>query len=331
MRMVVLTVAGAVVALILAGLIYEAVSEAVDNRRFPPPGRLVDVGGRRLHLLCKGSAPGPTVVIEQGSASPSVIWWPVQDAVAGFARVCTYDRAGYQWSDPGPATRSLADRVADLHALLKRGEVPGPYVLVGHSFGGPLIRLFARTYPDEAAGMVLVDTPEEVVIFRKAYRDYTGQIATMAGIAGLAARLGVVRLAMNALVHPDGGLTPEMNRMMIAFMSRPSFYAGARDEMASLSRAQAETEKAGGFGALGDRPLVVITHTRPFPGPPASLEPGWQEGQKRLAALSTDAQLVEATKSSHMIQAEEPELVIDAIRRVHAAARDGARLAPQTP
>ena len=123
-------------------------------------------------------------------------------------------------------------------------------------------------------------------------------------------------------------MTPEMNRTMIAFMSRPSAYASMQDEFACLYRARAETEKAGGFGSLGARPLIVIAHSKPYPGPAASLEPGFAEGQRRLAALSSNSQLLVASKSNHMIQAEEPELVVDAIRRVHAAARDGRRLAP---
>lgn len=325
--MILLIVAALIAAGLLLALVLEKIAEARDERRHPPPGRLVDIGGRRLHILCQGDAPGPTVVIEQGSASPSIAWRPLQDEIAAFARVCSYDRAGYPWSDPGPAVRSLADRVADLHELLKQAEVPGPYLLVGHSFGGPLIRLYARIHPDDVAGMVLVDTPEEAVILRPAYLDYARQAGWMAAVAKLAARLGVVRLAMGALVKPVGAMTPALTGAMIAIMSRPGFYAQMADETAALARDRAGTEAAGGFGGLGDRPLAVITHGQPFPGPAASLEPGWAEGQARLAALSSDGELIIAARSSHMIHAEEPELVLDAIRRVHAAARDGTRLA----
>src|SRR5688572_9412079 len=87
-----------------------------DATRLPPPGQMIDVGGRRLHVLCKGSAPGPTVVIEQGLAGPSILWWHVQDAVAQFARVCSYDRAGFHWSDPAPGERNMLDAVQDLRA-----------------------------------------------------------------------------------------------------------------------------------------------------------------------------------------------------------------------
>ncbi len=305
------------VGLLLVGAVWELWSEAQFAQRFPPPGRLIDVGGgRRLHILCKGSAPGPTVVIEQGAASPSVVWWPIQDQLSAEMRVCTYDRAGYQWSDPAPAERSLTDRAADLHALLKAAAVPGPYILVGHSYGGVISRVFAETYPDEAAGLVLVDVPEEAVIFRESYAAYVRQFLGMVSVGKTAARFGIIRLVMGVLSRPEGGMTADSNDMMVGFISKPSFGAPLRDELASLARGRKELEAAGRPGALGDRPLVVITHEKAFPGPAASLEPGWQEGQRRLAALSSRGELVVATKSSHMIQAEEPELVLGAIRKV---------------
>src|SRR4051812_6669271 len=130
-------ITAAVLALLLViGFTYEKVAEARDSKT-APLGRLIEVaGGRRLHIFCTGDETGPTVVIEQGAASPSVLWWAAQRRISTFARVCTYDRAGYQWSDPAPSPRSLADRVEDLHQVLTKAAVPGPYVLVAHSYGG---------------------------------------------------------------------------------------------------------------------------------------------------------------------------------------------------
>jgi pimeloyl-ACP methyl ester carboxylesterase len=181
-------------ALLAAGFVYEKLQEAGARRRYRAPGTLVDIGGRRMHILCQGNAAGPSVVIEQGAASPSLVWWPVQAAIAKFARVYTYDRAGFLWSDAAKSGRSLDDRVADLYVLLKRAEVPPPYVLVGHSMGGMLVRRFARAYPDLVAGLVLVDSPDEPVVFREAVRAFYSQGVTMQAIVRVAARFGVLRL-----------------------------------------------------------------------------------------------------------------------------------------
>src|SRR5579859_7285575 len=129
--------------------------------RYPPPGRMLDVGGRRL-LVSRTGQGGPSVLLEAGIAATSLSWRPVQDAVARFARVASYDRAGLGWSDAA-STLTLSQQVDDLHALLKVAELPPPYILVGHSFGGLIVRAYAGRYPTEIAGLVLVDAvrPEE--------------------------------------------------------------------------------------------------------------------------------------------------------------------------
>lgn len=323
---VLLLLALAAAGCLILGALYEKIAEVRFARRHRPSGRLVDVGGRRLHLDCKGQGDGPTVVIEQGAASPSVVWEPIQARLAAAGRVCLYDRAGYQWSDPAPGARSLTDRADDLHRLLTTAGVPGPYVLVAHSYGGAISRVFAHRHPHDVASMVLVDVPEEAVIFRPAFADYRRQFLGLVAVGRAAARLGIVRLVMGAISRPEGGMTAEMNARMIGFISNPSFGDPLADELASLANGRQELEAMGGPGALGDLPLVVITHEKPFPGFAGLLEPGWQEGQRRLAALSTRGRLVVARKSSHMIQAEEPELVLEAVEQVRdeARARQGA-------
>jgi pimeloyl-ACP methyl ester carboxylesterase len=149
-----------VLGLLLAGFIYEERSRRRDAIRFPALGKLIDVGGHRLHLLSQGV--GPTVVIEQRAGGPSLAWLGLQERISEFACVCLYDRAGYQWSEPVPAPRSLEDRVEDLHTLLLAARLPEAYILVGHSYGGFIIRLFASQYPASVAGLVLVDTPHEL-------------------------------------------------------------------------------------------------------------------------------------------------------------------------
>jgi pimeloyl-ACP methyl ester carboxylesterase len=165
-----LLVLGALVLLagvLLAGFAFEQVSQRRDARRFPPPGRIVDAGGRNLHLLCQGDGAGPAIVVEQGAGSPSIFWWPVQRALAKTARVCTYDRAGYLWSAPLGFGRSITARVDDLRSLLVDSGLPGPFVMVAHSYGGLLIGQLARRYPELVAGIVFIDTPDERALRRK--------------------------------------------------------------------------------------------------------------------------------------------------------------------
>jgi pimeloyl-ACP methyl ester carboxylesterase len=256
----------------------EGRGERRDAELFPAPGRMIDAGGgRRLHVLSKGGS-GPTVVIEQGAGSPSILWWPIQNRVAEFARAVTYDRAGYQWSDPGPRKRSMQDRVADLHTVL--AKLPGPFVLVAHSFGGPLIRLYAQAYPNQVAGMVLVDTPEEGV-------------------------------ALHWMRDVPEGLSADDFRALKAMIAKPDFFRAMADDPAALSRGPTD------FGhEFGGKPLAVICHGQPFPGPAAVLEPGWMEGQQRLAAMSSRGELIVARNSNHMVQSDEPDIVVAAIRRV---------------
>jgi pimeloyl-ACP methyl ester carboxylesterase len=306
------------VSLVGFGGVLEVILEARDGVRFPPPGKMVDIGGRRLHLLCKGTHAGPTVVIEQGAGSPSILWWPIQDEVAGFSRVCTYDRAGYLWSDPAAPSRGLEARADDLHTLLANGNVPGPYIMVGHSFGGPILRLYARKYPTEVAGMVLVDTPEEQVILRPSYDDYVKKLGYFATTLELAARIGLVRLAATFLRAVPDGLDAKAYRMLKAKAVLPGFFRAMGDDPGSLSRDPATTRALGGAGSLGNMPLVVITHCLPFPGPAAVLEDGWLDGQRRLAGLSTRGELVLAEHSNHMVQSDQPEIVIAAIKRLTA-------------
>jgi pimeloyl-ACP methyl ester carboxylesterase len=301
--------------LLVTGYLYQRTGERQDRRRTPAPGRMVSVGDHKLHLLCKGKA-APTVVIELGAGEPSPLWWPVQDQVAEFASVCSYDRAGYGWSDPVPAGRTIVERATELHALLANARIPGPYILVAHSYGGLIVRCFARNYPDQTAGLVFVDTPDEATIFRQEVLNFYSRVRLMSKVVEFATRFGLVRLLASCFPAIRAGFP----------FSRAEEYAAAADDLASLERTELPMRKSGTPGSLGDRPLAVLTHGQPFPGPFAILENGWTDGQTRLAALSTNSFLIVAKKSNHMIELDEPGLVVEAIRRVHAAARDHARV-----
>jgi len=264
----------------------------------PAPGRLIPVDGRKLHILCKGTG-GPTVVIEPGGGVASKWWWPVQDRVAAFARVCTYDRAGYGWSEQAPAARSILDRARELHAVLEGAGERGPYVLVGHSYGGLIIRAFTGLYPSAVAGMVLVDAAEEEVVYRP-------EVLSSFARQGAAAKAREAKIRSGEL---PGGV-PLANE-----------YAAMVDEGASYQLVPSGMRGAGGFGDLGERPLVVIAHGKPFTGDAAFLEPPWPDGQRRLVSLSRRGKLVTATESDHnTIMISQPDLIVGEIKGVVAAA-----------
>jgi pimeloyl-ACP methyl ester carboxylesterase len=308
--------------LLAVGAVYERLTERQAKRRLRPPGRLVDIGGRRLHVHELGQGPGPTVVIEQGAGSPSLMWWPLQRQIAEFAHVITYDRAGYLWSDRAAGKQSIDDRARDLHALLQRGAVPGPYLFVAHSYGGLLSRRFAKLWPDEVAGLVLVDAPPESVLFQPSVLEYCAKGAVFQRILAAAARVGLLRLCarwLPMLLLPDD---PPAKALCLS----PRFMTATAEDFSSLVRAPAALRTPEQPGELDEKPLIVLVHGIPFPGPASGLEADWAGGMKRNATLSRNSRLIVAPRSNHMIHLDEPALVIDAVRRVYDAARTGNRI-----
>src|SRR2546430_2574221 len=195
------------VGLLLLGLSSQAIASAVDASHYPAPGKLVDIGGYRLHIHCTGTG-SPTVILDAGLGGTSLDWSKVQPAVARFTRVCSYDRAGYGWSDTGPGPRTSQQIVKELHLLLMHAQISGPYLLVGHSVGGLNMRLYAYRYPHEVAGMVLLDSTSEhqFAQFGK-YPPHFPPQAVSAGEQQLmllrgAAPFGVARLALQTGPFP---------------------------------------------------------------------------------------------------------------------------------
>jgi pimeloyl-ACP methyl ester carboxylesterase len=300
-----LWVVGALLVLLAIGAWWERRQGRAFARTHPAPGRMVTLGdGRRLHLLCEGEA-GPVIVVEQGAGEPSLLWRAIQEEARSFSRFCLYDRAGYLWSPAAPGPRSIEDRAEDLHAMLERAGLPGPYVLVAHSYGGLVVRAFARRFPEEIAGLVMVDAIEESIAFHPAYQRFLRRASPFVALLRGGAMVGLPRLFGTLF----GGRPKDADEAaMSAATVRPSFYAAIADDMASLRRPPED------FGGLGDTPLIVLTHGRPFPGPFAALEPFWRSGQERHAALSTRGELRVAENSNHMIAGDEPEVVLKALR-----------------
>jgi pimeloyl-ACP methyl ester carboxylesterase len=184
-------------ALCALGAGYETIREARD-RRIVAPGQLVDVGGHRLHLRCAGSGT-PTVLLQSGLGETAAYWGWISPAIARDTRVCVYDRRGRGWSDPVSVAQDGGAVAADLHTLLVRDNVPGPFVLVGHSSGAQYVRIFARRYPDQVAGMVLLDgQPAEAFQGLPSYPTFYRVFHRIFAVLPTLGRLGIGRVA----VHP---------------------------------------------------------------------------------------------------------------------------------
>ena len=323
-------------ALLLAGVAYQAIGSARDARRFPPPGRLVGIGSHRLHLHVTGEG-SPTVVLDSGLPATVLSWSRVQPEVSRFARVASYDRAGLGWSELGPMPRTSRRIVEELHALLRAAELPPPYVLVGHSFGGFTARLFAGSYPDEVAGLVLVDPihPEEwQQPDEQLSRKLTGG-ARLARYGGWLVRLGAGRFVvllgrMGALraarfmvtVMTGGAVARDNNRMAPAsklpeslrpaashFWLLPKSYLALAGQVEALPESAAQVAEV---KSLGDIPLRVLSADQSAPERLAL--------QEAAARLSSNGKHTVVAGSGHWIQLDQPEAVVEAIREIVEAA-----------
>jgi pimeloyl-ACP methyl ester carboxylesterase len=331
-------VMGLVLLLALAGAAYQAIASARDARRYPPPGEFVDVGGYRLHINSTGYG-GPTVILDAGLTGWSLDWSWVQPKVAKFTRVCSYDRAGYGWSDTGPVPRDSRQMVRELHALLEKAGVPGPYVLVGHSFGGYNVRLFAHEYPTETAGIVLVDVPNEkqASIMPPSVKEKWRKNMKLLKLARSLSPFGVNRLFLwrpGSLLDNIKGvqkLPGDAQPMVVALGSRTPFLDTLYREMLST---EASSVEVGASSSLPQVPLVVLSagHEGEKPEPDVSAEDVERvrvvrrEMQADLATRCSNSIHITIAKSSHLINLDQPAAVVDAILQVVEAARDGTSL-----
>jgi pimeloyl-ACP methyl ester carboxylesterase len=270
----------AVLALASIGGGYETAREAADARAYPMPGRLIDVGGHRLHLSCTGSG-SPTVVLEPGAGEMSSGLGWITPAVARNTRVCVYDRAGRGWSESADTTQDGSQIATDLHTLLRRGHIPGPYVLAGHSFGGLYVLTFAARYPDEVAGLVLVDStapapagdPEAA---SASGGDPSGVVRRVSALVSASARLGVARLYGRVA---SSGLPPRSRDEVRAAVATASNLRSTIDEYVQGNASIAQAAALRDFGA---KPLVVLTAG-------SQHDAAWTASQNHLATLSTNS------------------------------------------
>jgi len=288
-------------------------------QQFPPPGQLVDVGGYRMHLYCLGQGQ-PTVVFDAGVNEFSVQWLAIQEALAKDLRACAYDRAGFGWSEASPHPRSSETMVRELHTLLDKAGIRGPLVLVGHSFGGLNMRLYAVRHPQEVAGLVQVDAAHEelsqgVPALQRAPQEVAGQFRALSWLE----TFGVLALSPEDI--PDRGLKGAALSRYRAILATTHYFDTAAAESAAIESSYAAVRQLG-IRSLGNVPLVVLSRGLPDPLPNASdaenrdYEQRWQDMQARLVQLSPRGRQVVAARSQHYIHLTEPQLVIDAIRSV---------------
>jgi pimeloyl-ACP methyl ester carboxylesterase len=326
-KRVLVGIAGLVLVLLLAGVVFQFVTTKIDERRYPALGEMVDVGGHSLHLYCRGEAGASTVVMDSGLGGTVLDWQLVQPELAKSMRVCTYDRAGMGWSDPGHQPRTSQQIVKELHTVLGNAGVTGPYVLVGHSFGGTNMQVYASQYPDEVAGMVLVDSAledEKAVALTQSH-----QPSPL--LMKIYATIGLTRLPYTLGGETSGLTSPELEDEQAAISSHRKHIFAVADETSSLE--ESFDENRTDPMSLGDKPLMVLTagsvqlKGTGLSGEQVTLiDKLHSESQAALTRRSENAKQIIVEESGHYIQVEQPDLVIDTIRQVVEAARGGSRL-----
>jgi pimeloyl-ACP methyl ester carboxylesterase len=295
--------------LVLAGFLYENVSEARDRRFNPMPGQRIDVGGFKMHIHCTGQG-SPTVVLESGLGDTYISWRKVQPQIAKFARVCSYDRAGLGFSDSNSQPRTSKVMAEELHSLLGAANIAPPYVLVGHSMGGFNVRLFASLY-HEVSGMVLVDSshPEQENRLPPELKNMEGSWLRESEFLEYTMPLGIPRLLDLCETDP------------VARAAECNFHS-QRENVAELKAFPESAKETADAGMLGDLQLAVLSHD---PEKPSADLPGdlakptndaWEKMQEELAHLSTRGTQAIAKGSAHYIQIDRPEVVIDAVRSI---------------
>jgi pimeloyl-ACP methyl ester carboxylesterase len=316
------------VVLVIVGAGYQSFASAADRRAYPPLGDLVDVGGHRLHIVCMGAGT-PTVILDALGDGTSAQWGWVQPIVAESTRVCAYDRAGRGWSEAGPMPRDGRTLAQELHTLLENSRVEGPTVLVGHSFGALVVRIYTDLYPEEVAGLVLIDPGLPALRSERMPPEAHAQAAAdlkLMNAAPLLARLGLFRLVGNEPPLPE----PQRSYAQ-AFFASNALWDALLAEAQALALTDAEVEAT---GSLGDRPLSIVAATNGWVNPSAPADESrhiYNAMQQELLTLSTNSVYQEVEGASHaslvMEQAHATQTA-DAIVAVVEAVRTHSRLSP---
>jgi pimeloyl-ACP methyl ester carboxylesterase len=313
-----------IIGAIIAGSVYEQLGRRRDLERLPQIGRSVDIGGRSLNIYCSGNG-APSVILESPGGGPGYVWAQIQPQIANYTNTCWYDRAGEGWSDPGPFPRTSEAIAKDLHELLQRAGLSPPYVLVGYSVGGLNVRVFNGLYPNEVAGMVLVDSAHEdepqrapkFMLARTAPRYLWHPLHLFFQTS---ARLGLLRLTHSSRPLSD---TSQQTSVQIVRALRRQPKSVANDASTGIVEPESYAQ-AHSAGGLGDRPLVVLTAGKPLSFGDAEMArqaAAWQqvwihEIQAKLARLSSHGRQIIVENSDHGIVEQSPEALVQAVQEI---------------
>ncbi len=303
LKRVVRWVGAAVFVAIIATTGLQAVLSHLSLRNNPPPGSLVELNGRKVHVLCAGEG-SPTVILEAGLPGSSLTWMSVFSEIAELTRVCAYDRPGYGWSQPTTSPRTAEIIVQELKVLLQTAEIEPPYILVGHSFGGLLMQLYATWFPNDVIGMVLVDSSHP----DQAHRTLDlREIDTISFAMKTLGPLGLVRM-----LFPVPAGNPETRDVSVREQERKLLMTNrtlgtVTREMSDLR--QSLQQVANSSPNFGSKPLVVLSEGQ-------RRAEFWQTMQEDLSRLSTNSEWQVVDGAGHFIQHDQPAVVVDAVRRV---------------
>ncbi len=309
-----------------AGYAYEKISSYLDAKTYLPPGELIDVGDYKLHIQIQGEGREgvPTVIIETGIFDCSHSWQLVQPQIAEFTKVCTYDRAGYGWSQKGPCPRTFKQIVRELKILLETKDLKPPFIFVGHSLGGPLVRYYHSQYPEDVAGIIFVD----------ALHDYVPQMSRIfliaARIFSYLSVLGIPRLLFKLSPSFSSNLrwTPTMQRTYIAaHFAKPSSLTTCFDESDAME--ESFTALRSKKKPLKGLPVTLISRDPHLPQRPGMSEEAIRKERYELEELHhkqrremEHAKFIIAEGSSHVVQLDRPDLIIEEIKNMLVSLKD---------
>lgn len=305
--------------LAIIGVIYQTAATEADQRKYPPPGLLVNVDGYKMHIYCMGKG-SPTVILDSANMGTVSNWAWIQPEVARSTRVCAYDRADSGWSDLSPRPNDTMQNAEALHKLLENADITGPYVLVGHSFGGLYVRMYSDLYPDEVAGMVFIEgtLPDGLNRLGKPDVMPNAPDADMMDATPFISRLGILRLAGFPATDPD---LPEPQRSELqAYLASTKLAEALKRQYHLFPTLLAQVRPLYDVGSLGDIPVAVILGSAGDGGIPE-----WQELFAQQAALSTNHIMVTVEDTNHISLVDRQEyalqtsaVILKVIEAVHS-------------